>query len=136
MAFRVARLRLVRDPHLLSEQSYIPDRAFGVRSVPIAPTAYQMDVGIAVPKENALAGLLRPGLSVEVSVDTRAAGTGSTLAGAIFGALFLRRFVTTGTPWAHFDLYAWNPRERPGRPVGGEAHCLRMAHRLISERFG
>jgi len=60
----------------------------------------------------------------------------SSFAGAIFGALFLRRFVTAGTPWAHFDLYAWNPRERPGRPVGGEAHCLRMAHRLIRERIG
>jgi leucyl aminopeptidase len=60
----------------------------------------------------------------------------SAFAGAIFGALFLRRFVTAGTPWAHFDLYAWNPRERPGRPLGGEAHCLRMAHRLIRERIG
>lgn len=60
----------------------------------------------------------------------------SSFAGAIFGALFLRRFVTAGTPWAHFDLYAWNPRERPGRPVGGEAHCLRMAHRLVRERIG
>jgi leucyl aminopeptidase len=60
----------------------------------------------------------------------------SSFAGAIFGALFLRRFVAPGTPWAHFDLYAWNPRERPGRPVGGEAHCLRMAHRLIRERIG
>jgi len=60
----------------------------------------------------------------------------SAFAGAIFGALFLRRFVPAGTPWAHFDLYGWNPRERPGRPVGGEAHCLRMAHRLIRERVG
>jgi membrane fusion protein (multidrug efflux system) len=46
----------------------------------------RVPVRIAVPKENALAGLLRPGLSVEVSVDTRAGGTGPTLAGAIFGA--------------------------------------------------
>jgi membrane fusion protein (multidrug efflux system) len=46
----------------------------------------RVPVRIAVPKENALAGLLRPGLSVEVSVDTRTAGTGPTLAGAIFGA--------------------------------------------------
>jgi len=46
----------------------------------------RVPIRIAVPKENALAGLLRPGLSVEVSVDTRAAGTGPTLAGAIFGA--------------------------------------------------
>lgn len=60
----------------------------------------------------------------------------SAFAGAVFGALFLRRFVTPAVPWAHFDLYAWNPRERPGRPVGGEAHCLRLADRLIRDRFG
>ena len=40
----------------------------------------RVPVRIAVPKDNALAGLLRPGLSVEVSVDTRAAGSGPTLA--------------------------------------------------------
>lgn len=61
---------------------------------------------------------------------------GSTFAGAIFGALFLRRFVTATPNWAHFDLYAWNARERPGRPVGAEAQCLRLADRLILERFG
>jgi membrane fusion protein (multidrug efflux system) len=46
----------------------------------------RVPVRIAVPKENVLAGLLRPGLSVVVSVDTRAAGTGPTLAGGVFGA--------------------------------------------------
>jgi leucyl aminopeptidase len=60
----------------------------------------------------------------------------SAFAGAVFGALFLRRFVAPAVPWAHFDLYAWNPRERPGRPVGGEAQCLRLADRLIRDRFG
>jgi leucyl aminopeptidase len=61
---------------------------------------------------------------------------GSTFAGAIIGALFLRRFVTATRAWAHFDIYAWNPRERPGRSVGAEAQCLRLAERLIRERFG
>jgi len=60
----------------------------------------------------------------------------SAFAGAVFGALFLRRFVAPDVPWAHFDLYAWNVRERPGRPVGGEAQCLRLADRLIRERCG
>ena len=60
----------------------------------------------------------------------------SAFAGAVFGALFLRRFVAPEVPWAHFDLYAWNVRERPGRPVGGEAQCLRLADRLIRERCG
>ncbi|MCC6170807.1 MAG: leucyl aminopeptidase family protein, partial [Gammaproteobacteria bacterium] len=60
----------------------------------------------------------------------------TTFAGSIVAALFLRRFVAPTTPWAHFDLYAWNPRERPGRPVGAEAQCLRLAYRLIRERCG
>ncbi len=47
------------------------------------------------------------------------------LAGAIIGALFLRRFVPAGVPWAHLDLYAWNDAARPGRPEGGEATGLR-----------
>jgi len=46
-------------------------------------------------------------------------------AGAVVAALFLRRFVPAGTPWAHLDLYAWNDANRPGRPEGGEATGLR-----------
>lgn len=46
-------------------------------------------------------------------------------AGAIVAALFLRRFIAPGTPWLHFDLYAWNNAARPGRPEGGEAQVLR-----------
>jgi leucyl aminopeptidase len=46
-------------------------------------------------------------------------------AGAVVAALFLRRFVPVGTPWAHLDLYAWNDANRPGRPEGGEATGLR-----------
>ncbi len=57
-------------------------------------------------------------------------------AGSITAALFLRRFVAPTTPWAHFDLFAWNPRERPGRPVGAEAQCVRLAYRLVRERCG
>jgi len=57
-------------------------------------------------------------------------------AGSIVAALFLRRFVAPTTPWVHFDLYAWNPRERPGRPVGAEAQCVRLAYRLVRERCG
>lgn len=47
--------------------------------------------------------------------------------GAIIAALFLRRFVPEGTPWAHLDLYAWNDSTRPGRPEGGEATGMRAA---------
>jgi len=57
-------------------------------------------------------------------------------AGSIIGALFLKRFVTASPEWLHIDLYAWNPKERPGRPVGAEAQCVRSLYRLIRGRFG
>jgi leucyl aminopeptidase len=53
-------------------------------------------------------------------------------AGAIIAALFLQRFVTPGTRWAHFDVYAANDSTRPGRPEGGEAQGMRAAWGLIS----
>ena len=55
--------------------------------------------------------------------------------GAITAALFLRRFVPDTVPWAHFDLMAWNPRARPGRPVGGEAMGFRATWAWLEERF-
>lgn len=57
-------------------------------------------------------------------------------AGAIVAALFLKRFVTTSRAWLHLDLFAWNPKERPGRPVGAEAQCVRALYSLIRQRFG
>lgn len=58
------------------------------------------------------------------------------MAGAIVAALFLRRFVPAGTPWAHLDLYAWNDSSRPGRPEGGEATGLRAALAGIGRYLG
>jgi leucyl aminopeptidase len=55
------------------------------------------------------------------------------MAGAVTAALFLRRFVPAGIPWAHLDLYAWNDQTRPGRPEGGEAQCARALHALVAE---
>ena len=55
------------------------------------------------------------------------------MAGAIVAALFLRRFVPAGVPWAHLDLYAWNDAQRPGRPEGGEAQCARAMHAMIAK---
>ncbi|MEH3101875.1 leucyl aminopeptidase family protein [Sphingomonas adhaesiva] len=56
-------------------------------------------------------------------------------AGAITAALFLRRFVPAGTPWAHLDTFAWRPTARPGRPKGGDAYGLRAAYALLKQRF-
>ncbi len=62
--------------------------------------------------------------------------SGSTFGGAIIGGLFLRRFVTETPDWLHLDLFAWNPKERPGRPVGAEPQAVRALHALLVERYG
>jgi leucyl aminopeptidase len=59
----------------------------------------------------------------------------SGLAGAIFGALFLKRFVTNATDWLHVDLYAWNSKDRPGRPTGAEAQAVRGVYGYLMERY-
>lgn len=56
-------------------------------------------------------------------------------AGAIVAALFMRRFVAPGTPWAHLDLYAWNDQTRPGRPEGGEALGMRAVCAAIERNM-
>jgi len=60
----------------------------------------------------------------------------SGFAGAIFGALFLKRFISAGTQWLHLDLYAWNPKERPGRGLGAEAQAVRGTYSYLLERYG
>jgi leucyl aminopeptidase len=52
----------------------------------------------------------------------------------VTAALFLQRFAPKG-PWAHLDIFAWNPRGRPGFPAGGEAQAIRGLYRMIRERF-
>ncbi len=59
----------------------------------------------------------------------------SAFAGAIFGALFLKRFVERTKLWVHIDCFAWNSRERPGRPVGGEMQGVRAVFAFLRERF-
>lgn len=57
-------------------------------------------------------------------------------AGAITAALYLNEFVDADKPWAHFDVMAWNTRERPGRPKGGEAMGLLVAFKFLQQRYG
>lgn len=64
------------------------------------------------------------------------ANAGSRMAGAITAALYLERFVPETTPWVHLDTYAWNDRDRPGRPAGGEAISLRAAWAVLCARYG
>ena len=59
----------------------------------------------------------------------------SLYAGAVTAGLFLQHFVTE-SPWVHFDLMAFNTRNRPGRPEGGEAMALRAVFHYLRERYG
>ena len=61
---------------------------------------------------------------------------GSSFAGSITAALFLRRFVEHAKAWVHFDIYAWNPTAKPGRPEGGECQAARLLFALLEERYG
>jgi leucyl aminopeptidase len=58
----------------------------------------------------------------------------ASMAGSIYGGLFLRKFVSAKS-WAHFDVYAWTPRDRPGRPAGGDAQALRACWRFLRRRL-
>lgn len=58
------------------------------------------------------------------------------LAGSVTAALFLKKFVTAQTPWVHFDIYAWTPRAKPGRPVGGEMQGPRALFEVLKTRYG
>jgi leucyl aminopeptidase len=56
-------------------------------------------------------------------------------AGSITAALFLNRFVSRATSYVHFDIFAWNPTAKPGRPDGGEVQAARLIHALLKERY-
>lgn len=55
-------------------------------------------------------------------------------AGSVTAALFLKRFAPAGA-WVHLDIFAWNPKSRPGYPVGAEAQAVRALYTMIKSRF-
>jgi leucyl aminopeptidase len=55
-------------------------------------------------------------------------------AGSVTAALFLRRFAPATGVWAHLDVMAWNPRGRPGWPVGGELQGARAVYAALKRR--
>ena len=58
----------------------------------------------------------------------------SGFAGSITAALFLKRFVDKAKAYVHFDIFAWTPSPRPGRPKGGEAQAMRALFEVIRRR--
>jgi leucyl aminopeptidase len=59
---------------------------------------------------------------------------GSPFAGSVTAALFLRRFAEGAKSWAHFDVYAWNPKPRAHGPQGGEIQSARALFDLLRAR--
>lgn len=57
-------------------------------------------------------------------------------AGSITAALFLKRFVEKTKSWVHFDIYAWTPAAKAGRPEGGEIQAARLLLDLLESRYG
>ncbi len=61
--------------------------------------------------------------------------TSDGFAGSITAALFLQRFVGKAKVWAHFDIFGWNPVEKPHAPIGGEAQGIRALYHLLRQRY-
>lgn len=57
--------------------------------------------------------------------------TGNSFAGSIMAALFLNSFVEKSEHFAHFDLYGWVPKEKPGYPIGGSAQTIRALYNIF-----
>jgi leucyl aminopeptidase len=55
-------------------------------------------------------------------------------AGSITAALFLQRFAPSGS-WVHFDIFAWNPRNRPGWAKGAEVQAIRAIYAMLKARY-
>jgi leucyl aminopeptidase len=56
-------------------------------------------------------------------------------AGSVTAALFLQRFAPK-TAWVHLDIFAWNPKGRPGFPAGAEAQSIRALFAVLKARYG
>jgi leucyl aminopeptidase len=67
--------------------------------------------------------------------DINNAGQGG-FAGSITAALFLKRFVEKAKTYVHFDIFAWVPTAKPGRPKGGEQQGMRALFSYMTERYG
>lgn len=79
---------LIKDPHLESDEAYLPDRAFGVQSVRIEPTAFVGTIDLKAPAE------IRSGSELSIDVDL-GAGKGAryvTVAAVDEGILSLTDF--------------------------------------------
>nr|WP_314527137.1 leucyl aminopeptidase family protein [uncultured Brevundimonas sp.] len=76
----------------------------------------------------------RAALDADIA-DLRNDPAGWAQAGSVTAALFLQKFAPETGAWAHMDIFAWNPRARPGWPEGGEAQALRACYAMLKARY-
>lgn len=121
---------VAKDPHLESAKSFMPDRAFGVRSVGVDPADFRHDLTIKAPAE------MRPNAPLTVDVDLGSAVSGNayvSIAAVDEGILSLTRFKSPDPlkvlfgPRAlgieTFETIGWNvmlPGSGPASSSGGD----------------
>ncbi len=81
---------LVKDPHLESKDAFMPDRAFGVSSLVVAPTQFMQTVKITAPKDVRSSSPL----SITLDVGPTTEPTFATVAVVDEGILSLTNFAT------------------------------------------
>jgi leucyl aminopeptidase len=57
-------------------------------------------------------------------------------AGSVTAALFLQTFAPTSGSWAHMDIFAWNPKARPGYAEGAECQAIRACYNYLKAQYG
>ena len=62
--------------------------------------------------------------------------SGGPHAGSITAALFLKRFAEGAGCFLHFDIYASNPKPKPGKPEGAEPQGARALFEVFEKRYG
>ncbi|MBI5069273.1 MAG: hypothetical protein HZB56_13645 [Deltaproteobacteria bacterium] len=121
---------LLKDPHLESAQAFLPDRAFGVASAAVEPTALTAPLQLSAPAE------VRSASPLTVKLDVgRTEGPTWALVAAVdegilqltrmkspdpLGTLFARRALGVDT----FETIGWSmllPPQGPSRTTGGDA---------------
>jgi len=125
-----ASVLLVKDPHLESAQAFLPERAFGVASVEVAPEAFTADLKLGAPAEVRS----RSQLTVTLDVGKTEGPTFAAVAAVDEGILQLTRmrspdplrdvFARRALGVDTFETIGWTlllPPQGPSRSTGGDA---------------
>ena len=60
--------------------------------------------------------------------------SGGPMAGSVTAALFLKRFAEGAGRFLHFDIFASNPKPKPGKPEGAEPQGARALFEVLERR--